>query len=405
MQRIMTAMLTSLTLDRIRCFEHVELRFSGATSAAGGWTVLVGPNGSGKTTLLQAIVLGSTDPLALSALLDAPWALARSGASSPGRIRLQYSVDRATVTTEREIPVAEGSYIPQNLDEPRVRPVVMAFAARRRISRLGEKAVASNIAVERVRGMFDGDQSLLRDDAFRVFSTDDERRRFAIVIRDVLLARLDEAVSLFPLLNAVELRGQSGVLKMLQLLEQRRFTLRYGQAFDVRVALEDMSDGYQAMFALVVEILTQAALSTKQVPDPERLDAVVLIDEIEAHLHPTWQRNVVPLLRATFPHCQFVVSTHSPLVVASAEPGEVHVLEITDDGFVVEEVLEERLGMLGADRIFAEVFGVFRSAPPALVNQERAYLEQIATNGRPDPRTAALIEEAWNDARGEPEKS
>jgi hypothetical protein len=401
----MTAMLTSLTLDRIRCFEHLELRFTDATSDAGGWTVLVGPNGSGKTTLLQAIVLGSTDPLALSALLDAPWTLARSGASEPGRVRLQYTVAGADVMTEREIPVAEGSYIPQRFDEPRARPVVMAFAARRRISRLGEKAVASNIAVERVRGMFDGDQSLLRDDPFRVLSTNDERRRFASVVRDVLLARLDDAVSMFPLLNAVELRGQSGVTQMLQLLDQRRFTLRYGQGFDVRVALEDMSDGYQAMFALVVEILTQAALSTKQVPDPAHLEAIVLIDEIEAHLHPKWQRNVVPLLRATFPRCQFVVSTHSPLVVASAEPGEVHVLEITDDGFVVEEVLEERLGMLGADRIFEEVFGVFRSAPPALVNQERAYLEQLATHGRPDPRTAALIEEAWNDARGEPEKS
>jgi hypothetical protein len=166
-----------------------------------------------------------------------------------------------------------------------------------------------------------------------------------------------------------------------------------------------MSDGYQAMFAMVVEILTQTALSTKQVPDPARLEAVVLVDEIEAHLHPTWQRNVIPLLRATFPKCQFVVSTHSPLVVASAEPGEVHVLEVTDDGFVVEDVLEERLAMLGADRILEEVFGVFRSAPAALVDQERALLQQIASAGRPDPAIEARIEAAWRDAQGESRES
>jgi len=398
---MMGPMLTSLTLDHIRCFEHVELKFSPQTPAGGSWTILVGPNGVGKTTLLQAIVLGSTNPLALSALVEAPWTLVRSTSTQPGRIRLQYRLNGASVRTEREIPSTEGTYIVQQLDEPRIRPFVMAFAARRRISRLGEKAPVSNPDVERVRGMFDADQPLLRQDAFEAFKSDSDRRRFATVIRDVLLARLGETVSMFPLLNSVELRGQKGVTQLLQLLKQRRFTLRYGQGYDVRVALEDMSDGYQAMFAIVVEILTQAAVSSKVVPEPRQLDAVILIDEIEAHLHPTWQRNVIPLLRATFPRCQFIVSTHSPLVVASAEPGEVHVLEVTADGYVTQDVLEERLAMLGADRILEEVFGVFRSAPAGLVEQERAYLAQIAAEGRPDPLISAVIEQAWRDAQGE----
>jgi hypothetical protein len=107
------------------------------------------------------------------------------------------------------------------------------------------------------------------------------------------------------------------------------------------------------------------------------------------------------LLRATFPRCQFIVSTHSPLVVASAEPGEVHVLEVTADGYVTQDVLEERVAMLGADRILEEVFGVFRSAPAGLVEQERAYLAQIAVEGRPDPLISAVIEQAWRDAQGE----
>ena len=52
-------------------------------------------------------------------------------------------------------------------------------------------------------------------------------------------------------------------------------------------------------------------------PDTTVFDALVLIDEIELHLHPRWQRSVIPNLEKTFPNCQFIVTTHSPQVLDS----------------------------------------------------------------------------------------
>ena len=75
-------------------------------------------------------MLGSTNPVALSALVDAPWTLVRSTSNQAGRIRLQYTVNGPSVRTEREVPSTEGMYIAQQFDEPRIRPYVMAFAAR-----------------------------------------------------------------------------------------------------------------------------------------------------------------------------------------------------------------------------------------------------------------------------------
>jgi hypothetical protein len=399
--------LAGLSIEQVRCFSSVDVTFSPPAAAVGhgGWTILVGENGTGKTTLLQAIVLASVDERAVSALVEAPWSLPRQGQpATDGFIRLRCSSPNAG-ESERVIPATEGHYITPKASllapsgDSVWRPLLMAFAARRRIARPGESPPSENLELERVRGLFDVDQALLRHDAFAAFDSNAQRRAFAAVVRDVLLSRLPDDAALFPLVNGLELRGKGGVTRMKQLLEGRRFDLLYGEEFAVRVALPELSDGYQSMFALVTEILIQAALAERAVPDPKNMRAVILIDEIEAHLHPRWQRTVVPLLRLIFPQCQFLVTTHSPLVVASAEAGEVHVLQVEPEGYVTQETLDVRLAMHGADRIYQEVFGVFRTAPPDLVQLERRYLKETAVTGtQPDTELSDEIESAWRDA-------
>jgi predicted ATP-binding protein involved in virulence len=61
---------------------------------------------------------------------------------------------------------------------------------------------------------------------------------------------------------------------------------------------------------------------------------VILIDEIELHLHPYWQRRVIPALTRTFPNCQFIVTTHSPQVISHVKPEGIYVLEKTETGIM-----------------------------------------------------------------------
>ena len=68
--------------------------------------------------------------------------------------------------------------------------------------------------------------------------------------------------------------------------------------------------------------------------EPLRSEAVVLIDEIELHLHPSWQQRILNDLRRTFPNTQFIVSTHSPQVLTTVEPE--HIVELArEDGRIV----------------------------------------------------------------------
>lgn len=87
----------------------------------------------------------------------------------------------------------------------------------------------------------------------------------------------------------------------------------------------ELSDGYHVYVALVADIARRAVmLNEMDGPDaPARIEGVVLIDELDLHLHPRWQRIALPGLREAFPRLQFVISTHSPQVLSSTENRQV----------------------------------------------------------------------------------
>lgn len=117
-----------------------------------------------------------------------------------------------------------------------------------------------------------------------------------------------------------------------------------------RLLIEDFSDGYRSVFSLALELIRQFVFAY----DPHNLSArnkvfttdgskvispgVVLIDEVDAHLHPTWQRSIGQWFRKHFPNIQFIVTTHSPLVCQAAEHGTVFRLPAPGSGEKAEMV-------------------------------------------------------------------
>lgn len=121
--------------------------------------------------------------------------------------------------------------------------------------------------------------------------------------------------------------------------------------------LEQLSDGERGLLALVFDLTRRLAVANPSAVNPLRDGvALVMIDEIELHLHPKWQRDVVDRLRQTFPACQFVVTTHSPLVLGEVPARCVRFLEIDEGGKVVKTVPSEAYGM-DANRILQEFMG------------------------------------------------
>ena len=101
----------------------------------------------------------------------------------------------------------------------------------------------------------------------------------------------------------------------------------------ITVSLTQMSSGERGVLALVLDLTRRLVQANPEMNDPvAESAAVVLIDELDLHLHPKWQRQIVGKLTATFPRCQFIATSHSPQVVASVDPEQVHLF--TPDGVV-----------------------------------------------------------------------
>ena len=100
------------------------------------------------------------------------------------------------------------------------------------------------------------------------------------------------------------------------------------------LTLDQLGGGYRVMLALVADLARRMAQGNPHRESPCTCEAIVLIDEIDLHLHPAWQQRILDDLLRTFPHTQFLVSTHSPQVLTSVR--SQHIVELSrENGSVV----------------------------------------------------------------------
>jgi len=125
---------------------------------------------------------------------------------------------------------------------------------------------------------------------------------------------------------------------------------------ETELQIDQLSDGEKCWLAMVGDLARRLAIANPGLEDPLHGQGVVLIDEIELHLHPAWQRMAVPGLADTFPNCQFIVSTHSPQVLSQVKPDAIYLLEQTSEGIKVYRPTSS----YGRDsnRILEEIMGV-----------------------------------------------
>ena len=95
----------------------------------------------------------------------------------------------------------------------------------------------------------------------------------------------------------------------------------------MQLDVRQLSDGERGLFAIVLDLARRLSQANPKLADPVKQGAaIVLIDELDLHLHPRWQRTIVEQLTTTFPNCQFITTTHSPQIVAAVEPEHVLLL-------------------------------------------------------------------------------
>ncbi|WP_342323150.1 AAA family ATPase [Kosakonia sp. BYX6] len=160
-----------------------------------------------------------------------------------------------------------------------------------------------------------------------------------------------------------------------------------------QLKIEQLSDGYRTTLAMVMDIAARLAEANPFSTNPLESEGIILIDEVDLHLHPEWQREFLPRLVDVFPNLQFIVSTHSPFILQSVKEGElidldqINANEAPDLGkeMSVEDIAEKWMGMDNVQR--SAIFN------KQVETASRYYA--LLNSGKPesDPEVAALSEE------------
>ena len=142
------------------------------------------------------------------------------------------------------------------------------------------------------------------------------------------------------------------------------------------LTVNQLSDGEKCLIALISDLARRLAIANPNAESPLTGEGIILIDEIDLHLHPKWQRIVVPKLLKVFPNCQFLVSTHSPHVLTHVQPENIFLLDWIDSNITAQHP-SESYGKT-AERILEDLMGLETTRPTVVKTDLQSIYELIA---------------------------
>lgn len=329
-----------ITLDNIKCFEKQSIRL-GAKNAPYPWVTLLGENGTGKSTVLQTLALMMAGPEGISDLLKPRGWLKDD--TKPGEITIKLHQGKndpgkyAGEKKERKVFqytfYVTGEHKQSIHNQIFTEPVITVDSSNKIIPWLRENALlpkgegwfgagygASRRLTRKSRILIPSLQQPLRYTNFSSQFNEDE----SLEAFETWLVYLDYRIS-----KSKDELAQKQMAEGIQAINR---LLPEGNSFNsiddngriwfnigaVKVSTIALSDGFRSVIALAGDLVWRLIKSFPESKNPLLEEGVVLIDELDIHLHPTWQRQIAGQLRQTFPNIQFITATHSPFVAAGA---------------------------------------------------------------------------------------
>jgi tRNA A37 threonylcarbamoyladenosine biosynthesis protein TsaE len=408
-----TIKVRTVRLRNIRVFQDTgRLPLTNASlSSSSSVTVIVGDNAAGKTTLLQSIAFAFLGP-----------ELANQVEPRPQRF-LRHSEQRGIIEVEfsLENPASEPNIVDSFLVGVEIRAGENNFrsAANSDLTLGGQNNSAPFNAAERLNVI-----RRLTQDQFGFLCGYGSWRTVSIE-PDALLPEeakpmLDRIVSLFRARHVLmdpDILGKLlvGDLSNIRNLRPRRLEESHRQAIldtvcallpgitEVHsgksseivlwgnpVPLRELSEGYGSILSLVGHLLRHGFESKGSSFSPKDLNGVVLVDEADLHLHPAWQRHVIPDLQRAFPNIQFILTTHSAMVAGSVPTDRLFVLRQREHDI---EVLSDLPTVQGfrADQILTSLLFDLDSTRDTETAQLLAQYTELSTSNTLSPELQAKL--------------
>jgi hypothetical protein len=415
------AYFLSLTLRNIRCFgdEPQSLDLSDGNGRPARWTVLLGNNGTGKTTLLQVLASCELYPLTAGSNKDqitpAGWAPRWLSVHGTG---VSFSRDRAQqtnlsaslfrgrafdhgadahVTVDIRCGISAEDRHTASIHEEFVGLKCYGYGASRRFSL---KGLAEAEADDATASLFSDDANLrnaedwlLRLDYAAKASEQSLVREHQARQRDLITALL---IEILPEVDEIRFDPGAGTHPSPKVEAKTP----YGW-----VAFRQLGHGYRTLIAWMVDLVSRLVERYPESPNPLEAPAVVLVDEIDLHMHPEWQRKVMSKLTESFPNTQFIVTAHSPLIVqAAAEDANLALLRREGDHVIIDNDVGYIRGWDVDLLLVSDLFGLPSSRPPqydAIFERRKKLLGKSKLTPKEKQELAELNEKVFQLPFGE----
>jgi AAA domain, putative AbiEii toxin, Type IV TA system/AAA domain len=378
--------IASIELKNIRGFEHLVLDFEARRSAdptLGNTAVIIGQNGTNKSTLLRSIALGLASSEDAAAMLSSPMG------RSLGRIGATESSISVSLRDDSELVECTKRFTSDDEGRDRLRWESSANAEQFSLLVCGYGAGRGVTGTDSGRSfrLWDGVESLF-DYRAALLSPELTLRR----LRDFLGERDHYEKTIRAIARMVGFEDEDTTIVVGKGGGGISFS---GSGVGLDVPLECLADGYRVAFNWIVDIYGRA-LSRDWITREGSIAALVLVDEIDQHLHPELQVRVVSELERTFPDSTFIVTTHSPLVALGCNPSQLVPLQRKGQTVTALSRVPDYRGfspeeMLSNDRLFGTE--ALNPEFQALVDK-RNELSDIGPHNRNDGQDGELREAA-----------
>ena len=364
------AYFLSLELENVRCFgERQKIDFSAENGIPRRWTIILGDNGTGKTTILQNLI-------AMLPKLDIHGSIQvsvpnisrsffeknkfKTGSKSKYRVGARYSLQPnlqslgKVLSLSAEIDKKKGSLAKVLWNGISIN--CFAYGASRKA---GNASISEQKEESEYKTLFDetallispeewllqADYASKRDSEFK------KKREYELeLVKRILIGVSPNVKGALPDVDNIRFSETESGRTPKPIVE---FQTPYGW-----VESKDLSLGYRTSMAWIVDFASRMFDLYPESDTPLAEPAVVLIDEIDLHLHPKWQRELIDYLTNLFPHTQFIVTTHSPLIVqaAAAQDANIVVCRREGDHVVIDQSVEAVRGWRADQILTSDLF-------------------------------------------------
>jgi predicted ATP-binding protein involved in virulence len=417
--------IDSIRLENFDCFEDRTF------SLASRFTLIVGDNAKGKTSLLDGLAVGAgslflgfPSPAVPRGIFrdEVRWKFYHHGETLtaerqfPAIVACRGAVSEERGAWQRELTSSEGRTTRQYAEwiravadrlraeveagEPVVLPVVSYYGTGRLWLQIRQREVETRGPQSRFLGYLDCLNPAL----------DQKRLLEWFKKQEIAAIQKGEPSRTLDACREAILRCVPDGRRVYFDVSQDELVLEFAQQ---SLRLSDLSDGYRNMLAMTADIAVRCATLNPALAAKAVLatPGIVLIDEIDLHLHPKWQRQVVSDLLTTFPCMQFVATTHSPFVIQSLRASnDVKLLNLDNEAandFVnksVEDISEEVQGvelpqrskrfieMMDVAKRYYALLNDAQQAPPDKLENLRRELDELSTPFSDDPAYQAFLQ-------------